>query len=356
MNIKCIALLSITVSGIGLAGCGGSGGDTGAGGSTPVANTGIFIDSPVSGINYETETITDTTNASGEFSYLDGESVTFLIGDIRFPMVAAGSVITPLDIIGTQDINDLSVVNMARLLQSMDENDIAEDGISIADVAHQYATGMNLDFASPTFDTDVINLVANSGSDTTVLIDGADALLHLQETLQSLEPFGAPADLLVDVTLTATLVSYDDTIVRDGASMFCSDGNSRLVGDVETYQERWEIDVENNFTATSYNNVDSWVDTGTYDPETQTLSVVGTQDEEFPSQNITYFSHGSWNTDASFVSQTGSELTFSGTGSENQTTSWDYPNNDGQPNGVDEVSCIYEFTLEATAVPYPAEL
>jgi hypothetical protein len=141
--------------------------------------------------------------------------------------------------------------------------------------------------------------------------------------------------------------------------MFCGgddpDGINE-VGDVETYQERWVIDGENNVTVTPADEDADWVDTGTYDPVSQTLSVSATWDEEFPSQNITYFSNGSLNTDASFVSQTGSELTFSGSASETRTTSWDYPNNDGQPNGVDEVTCVYEYTLEATAVPYPAGL
>ena len=44
---------------------------------------------------------------------------------------------------------------------------------------------MSLDFSSATFDTDVINLVANSGSVTTTLIDEAAALSHLQDTLAS---------------------------------------------------------------------------------------------------------------------------------------------------------------------------
>ena len=45
--------------------------------SVPTVQTGAFIDSPVEGINFRTETQSGTTNAAGEFQYLAGESVTF---------------------------------------------------------------------------------------------------------------------------------------------------------------------------------------------------------------------------------------------------------------------------------------
>jgi hypothetical protein len=178
----CIVLISAVL----LAACGGGGSAADTAGGSGV-NTGIFIDSAVSGINYQTETLTGTTNSSGEFLYLDGESVTFSIGDVDLPTVPAGSVITPFDIINTQDIHDLSVVNMVRLLQSLDEDADDTNGISIANAAHLSATGISPDFSSPTFDVDpdVTNLVANSGSLTTTLFDEATALLNLQNSLDS---------------------------------------------------------------------------------------------------------------------------------------------------------------------------
>ena len=78
MNKHSIAILTITLFGLGLGGCGGSGGDgsvgTGADGSLDtggdgsggvgtggvVENTGTLIDSPVSGIRYQTESVTGT--------------------------------------------------------------------------------------------------------------------------------------------------------------------------------------------------------------------------------------------------------------------------------------------------------
>ncbi len=53
----------------------------------------------------------------GEYDYVDGETVTFFIGDLEFPLVAAG-VVTPLSIANTQDTSNSTVVNMIRLLQT----------------------------------------------------------------------------------------------------------------------------------------------------------------------------------------------------------------------------------------------
>ena len=249
MNKHSVAILTITLFGLGLGGCGGSGGDgsvgTGADGSLDtggdgsggtggvVENTGTLIDSPVSGIRYQTESVTGTTNASGEFSYLDGEIVTFLIGDISLPPVAAGSVITPLDILDTQDINNPPVVNMARLLQSLDEDGNPENGISIGDGAHESATGMSLDFSSSTFDTDVINLVANSGSVTTTLVDEAVALSHLRDSLESAgllpeTPIGSWHFSDIDTNVVITFLDDTNYVVAqdidENGEPLCSDG------------------------------------------------------------------------------------------------------------------------------------
>ncbi len=219
-----------------LGACGGSADapQTGSG-PTGATLTGTFIDSPVEGIGYRTESIASgATDSQGRFSYLAGESVTFFIGDINLPLVAAGTVITPLDIFNTDDIHDPSVVNMARLLQSLDEDGDPENGISIGDGAHQSATGMmSLDFSSPTFDMDVINLVANSGSVTTTLIDEAAALSHLQDSLASAGLLPTPqvgSWYFADIDVNIVITFLDDTryiVARDKLEIgdpLCFDG------------------------------------------------------------------------------------------------------------------------------------
>ena len=72
---------------------------------------------------------------------------------------------------------------MTRLLQSLDTDGNPDNGIAISPNADASATGLFVDFNSPSFDSQVINLVANSGSGTTSLIDRETALDHFQETL-----------------------------------------------------------------------------------------------------------------------------------------------------------------------------
>ena len=123
------------------------------------------------------------TDEDGSFNYLPGESVTFSIGDIDLPTTQAISTITPLTVFSTTEITDISVMNLARLLQTLDTDGDPSNGIALSELANTSAAGLNVDFSSESFDDQVINLVANSGTSSTTLVTGMDALTHLQETL-----------------------------------------------------------------------------------------------------------------------------------------------------------------------------
>ncbi|MES9991847.1 MAG: hypothetical protein ABW098_07830 [Candidatus Thiodiazotropha sp.] len=166
-------------------GCGGGSG----GSSDEEVLTGRFIDSPCAGLTYYTQSRNGVTNANGEFTYLAGETVVFGLGDLEFPAVTAAQILTPLELAGVEDINDTGVVNMARLLQSLDQDCDPDNGITISGEALLAATGMSIDFEDPDFDTKVANLVANAGqqnSACTTLIDADQAIAHLQNTLNEL--------------------------------------------------------------------------------------------------------------------------------------------------------------------------
>lgn len=199
-----------------LAGCGGGDSDTATNEPPPETpagtETGVFVDSAVGGLGYRTDTQEGETNADGEFEYVDGETVTFFIGDVELPAVKAGAVITPMDVFDTLDLTDQRVVNLARLLQSFDEDGDPSNGISIADAAHLAATGLSIDFDVPTADfeanTDVINLVSNGGGAGT-LVSADGALAHLQN---------------LSITGSWYVVNEEETIVvtvmRDGTYVF----------------------------------------------------------------------------------------------------------------------------------------
>jgi hypothetical protein len=177
--------LGIASATILLTACGGSSSSSDNPNSDTVL-TGQFVDSQVANIGYETASQSGFTNANGEFSFIAGESVTFSIGDATFPATTAKALITPLDILDSSDTSEESVVNMARLLQTLDEDGNPENGIQITDDAHTQAMSLEIDFTSDTFEDDVVNLVANSGSLLTSLIDSASAEQHLEQTLDDL--------------------------------------------------------------------------------------------------------------------------------------------------------------------------
>jgi hypothetical protein len=168
-----------------LNGCGGGSG----GSSDEEVLTGRFLDSACAGLTYYTESRSGVTNANGEFTYLAGETVVFGLGDLEFPAVTAAHILTPLELAGVEDINHTGVVNMARLLQSLDQDCDPDNGITIGGEALLAATGMEIDFEDPDFDSQVANLVANAGqqnSACTTLIDADQAIAHLQNTLDEL--------------------------------------------------------------------------------------------------------------------------------------------------------------------------
>ncbi len=144
---------------------------------------GQFIDSPVQGLNYSTSSGQGVTNANGEFNYRQGESVSFSIGDLTLPQVDAAAIITPLTLANTDDFNHSQVVNIARLLQTLDTDGDPSNGITIDDQAHAAASGLSLSFDEVDFEDRVINLVANAGSTNSTLISSSAAINHLQDSL-----------------------------------------------------------------------------------------------------------------------------------------------------------------------------
>ncbi|GAA4325576.1 hypothetical protein GCM10023115_40270 [Pontixanthobacter gangjinensis] len=112
---------------------------------------GVFIDSPVSGLRYETETHSGYTDENGKFDYEEGETVTFFVGDIKLGSAPAAEEISPISIASTldADINTLEVQNIAAFLQSLDEDGNPENGIQISQEVSNAISGTEIDFTQP---------------------------------------------------------------------------------------------------------------------------------------------------------------------------------------------------------------
>jgi len=154
--------------------------------TTPTTYTGVFFDAAVEGLSYLTASQNGRTNADGEFTYQLDEDIIFSLGDIIFPSVKAASYLTPLELYATDNINQLEVVNLLRLLQSLDVDGDTSNNIQISDTSHQLAEGLSIDFSASDFEQQVAELVANSGGLHQQLISADMAIYHFQQTLDSI--------------------------------------------------------------------------------------------------------------------------------------------------------------------------
>lgn len=186
MNFFTKTFLSITGS-VFLISCGSDDGQGALPIDEPSSNVGIFIDSPVSGIQYKTDTYSGKTDEAGRFNFSDGETVQFSIGDIELPSTQASAMIHVSDIFGGTT-EDLEVINLARLLLTLDSDNNPENGITIDSDAFAASEGISVDFASTTFETDIADYVAQAGGSTTLISEDV-AKTHIEDTLEEVENF-----------------------------------------------------------------------------------------------------------------------------------------------------------------------
>ncbi|MFZ4693406.1 MAG: choice-of-anchor I family protein [Burkholderiaceae bacterium] len=122
--MKDLFTLSLLATASILTACGGS--------SNTTSSQGVFVDAPVEGLSYVTTSgLSGTTNSAGVFNYFAGDRVTFSLGTVNFPTVAAGALVSPLDLVAASSANDPSALAIARLLQSVDSDGNPDNGITV---------------------------------------------------------------------------------------------------------------------------------------------------------------------------------------------------------------------------------
>lgn len=92
---------------------------------------GHFIDSPVSGLNYSTRSSSGMTDESGAFDYFPDENVSLSLGRYQLGTTLAMHRISPLDFYEGLEADSTQVGNVARLLQSLDDDGEVKGGIII---------------------------------------------------------------------------------------------------------------------------------------------------------------------------------------------------------------------------------
>jgi len=88
---------------------------------------GHFIDSPVVGVSYRGPTQEGITADGGDedgggFLFFPDETIDFSVGSVSLGSALADKKVSPLDLFHNADINDPRVINVARLLQSLDDD------------------------------------------------------------------------------------------------------------------------------------------------------------------------------------------------------------------------------------------
>jgi hypothetical protein len=161
----------------------------------PQTKQGVFLDSAVEGLSYSSGALTGFTDAAGTFEYEDGQSVTFSVGGVVIGTAIGADTITPLELISAaSDSSNSTVINIARFLQTLDDDANPDNGITILESVRDLAADQTVNFeqAVTTFADDgnvqtvisTLTTVTNAGA--RLLITAAAAQAHLNATLETL--------------------------------------------------------------------------------------------------------------------------------------------------------------------------
>lgn len=116
-------------------------------------HAGVFLDSPVSGLDYKTATSSGLTGDLGVFRYRDGETVSFSIGALDLGSAVGAETLTPLGITsGATEASDPAVNNKLILLQTLDADGDLNNGIQITEAIRAIvsAKAATIAFSQPT--------------------------------------------------------------------------------------------------------------------------------------------------------------------------------------------------------------
>ena len=159
-----------------LSGCGSSDSDP--------LNSGVFIDSAVQGLDYQSGSKVGVTNEDGKFYYTDKDSVVFSLGGLSIgTSLSPETLMTPIDLVESSFVTHPAVTNICRLLQSLDDDGDPSNGITITEAVREEIE--SLDTSNIKFEDDYETFEATvEGILSTVLYNGElvsaeDAQNHL---------------------------------------------------------------------------------------------------------------------------------------------------------------------------------
>ena len=188
-------------------GCSGSGGSSDSVSTSLTTLEGTFVDGPVQGLSY-TGRLSGVTNEDGRYSY-QGEDlkVEFGLGDLSLgELTPSPNPVSPVDFFEGLPIEHEKVVNLLRLLQSLDVDGDASNGITITSDSIE-ALKAALIFLG--YDLTTIDFSILSTEDLTVLllevisrtvaddrvVSEAEALAHATEEILGTQPVSPSTEI-----------------------------------------------------------------------------------------------------------------------------------------------------------------
>ena len=198
--------------------------------STRPKQTGVFVDSAVGGVTFRTTSgLSGTTNSNGEFSYVEGDIASFSIGDVDLGSVAASAVLTPVEVMGATNTADQSVINLARLLQTLDTDGDPSNGIEITSSTSNALKGKSINFNMPvsSFSNDsTINQIQTAVGRS--LTSATAAMAHLNSTMNAK---GLTSNIASTAAVNALIDSTPPTILSTSPSN--GDNNISISNNIE---------------------------------------------------------------------------------------------------------------------------
>ena len=184
------AILAVAVMS-GLVSCGGATsnlGNVSGSLSADIAGTGIFRDSTVAGLTFETPTKTGVTGTNGVFDYQQNELVTFSVGAVKIGQAKAKAIMTPIDFATTTSTDSIQAKNIARFLMLLDNDGNPDNGIVISQAVQDIAANWaQVDFTTNDLTTELANIISDVNSVDSppvhTLPDEATAKTHMDTTL-----------------------------------------------------------------------------------------------------------------------------------------------------------------------------
>ncbi len=178
--------LCVSVAALLLSGCNSSTGSTSSGTATQsTGDVGLFLGAPVVGLEYSSKSHKGYTNSSGYFNYNSGEEVTFKAGKItlgKIKVTPANSTVTPISIVPNSTINDTRVVEILRVLQTLDSDNNSANEIVIPAVLN---TTTAIDLSESHTQLDDSELASLIGVNTNSLTTETQAKTHFSDSLSN---------------------------------------------------------------------------------------------------------------------------------------------------------------------------